>query len=173
MLLVAVAGAAAGAWALLRDGGGDGDGRDPYAAALADLCVQARGEIEALGRPSETPIDVVYAGTVRIGREMLAQARDLTPPEEKKARAAVFAHQYSLYLDGLEYAYHYLENQGNQVAFVQIVNGALANLTNAERAAKELGAPAMRRPPVRVGRRTDDQQSIIARSALPPRRIRC
>ena len=44
--------------------------------------------------------------------------------------------QYGLYFDGLEYAYHYLENQGNQVAFVQIVNGALANLANAERAAK-------------------------------------
>ena len=141
VLLVAVAGAATGAWVLLRDDGGDGDGRDPYAAALADLCVQARGEIEALGPPSETPIDVVYAGTVRIGRELLAQTRDLTPPEEKKARAAVFAHQYGLYLDGLEYAYHYLENQGNQVAFVQIVNGALANLANAERAATELGAP--------------------------------
>jgi hypothetical protein len=141
VLLVAVAGAATGAWVLLRDDGGDGEGRDPYAAALADLCVQARGEIEALGRPSETPIDVVYAGTVRIGRELLAQTRDLTPPEEKKARVAVFAHQYGLYLDGLEYAYHYLENQGNQVAFVQIVNGALANLRNAERVAKELGAP--------------------------------
>ena len=141
VLLVAVAGAATGAWVLLRDDGGDGDGRDPYAAALADLCVQARGEIEALGRPSKTPIDVVYAGTVRIGRELLAQTRELTPPEEKKARVAVFAHQYGLYLDGLEYAYHYLENQGNQVAFVQIVNGALANLANAERAATELGAP--------------------------------
>ena len=141
VLLVAVAGAAAGAWALLRDDGDDRDGRDPYAAALADRCVEARGEIEALGRPSETPIDVVYAGTVRIGRELLAQTRELTPPEEKKARVAVFAHQYGLYLDGLEYAYHYLENQGNQVAFVQIVNGALANLANAERAATELGAP--------------------------------
>jgi len=141
VLLVAVAGAAAGAWALLRDDGDDRDGRDPYAAALADLCVEARGEIEALGRPSDTPIDVVYAGTVRIGREMLAQARYLAPPEENKALPAVFVHQYGLYLDGLEYAYHYLGNQGNQVAFVQIVNGALANLTNAERAAKELGAP--------------------------------
>jgi len=140
VLLVAVAGAATGAWVLLRDDGGDGDGRDPYAAALADLCVQARGDIEALGRPSETPIDVVYAGTVRIGRELLAQTLELTPPE-KKARVAVFAHQYGLYLDGLEYAYHYLENQGNQVAFVQIVNGALANLANAEGAATELGAP--------------------------------
>ena len=122
--------------------GGGGDGRDPYASALADLCVEARGEIEALGRPSDTPIDVVYAGTVRIGRELLAQARDLTPPEAKKARAAEFAHQYGLYLDGLEYAYHYLENQGNQVAFVQIVNGALANL--AQRGAawrRSSGAP--------------------------------
>ena len=52
VLLVAVAGAATGAWVLLRDDGVDGDGRGPYAAALADLCVQARGEIEALGRPS-------------------------------------------------------------------------------------------------------------------------
>ena len=115
--------------------------RDPYASALADLCVEARSEIEALGRPSDTPIDVVYPGTVRIGRALLAKARDLTPPEEKQARAAEFAHQYGLYLDGLEYAYHYLENQGNQAAFVQIVNGALANLRNAERVAKELGAP--------------------------------
>ena len=141
VLLVAVAGAATGAWALLRDSGGDHDGRDPYASALADLCVEARGEIEALGRPSDTPIDVVYPGTVRIGRALLAKAGELTAPGAKQARAAEFAHQYGLYLDGLEYAYHYLENQGNQVAFVQIVNGALANLRNAERVAKELGAP--------------------------------
>jgi hypothetical protein len=141
VLLVVVAGAATGAWALLRDSGGGGDGRAPYASAIADLCVEARTQIEALGRPSDTPIDVVYPGTVRIGRAFLAQAGELTPPEAKKARAAELAHQYGLYLDGLEYAYHYLENQGNQVAFVQIVNGALANLANAERVATELGAP--------------------------------
>ena len=141
VLLVAVAGAATVAWALLRDSGGSRDGDDPYVSALEDLCVGARSEIEALGRPTDTPIDVVYPGTVRIGRAMLAKAGDLTPPEGKRARAAQFAHQYSLYLDGLEYAHHYLENQGNQVAFVQIVNGALANLRNAERLAVELGAP--------------------------------
>ena len=141
VLIVVVAAAATGAWALLRGGGGDGDARDPYASALADQCVRARSQIEALGRPSDTPIDVVYPGTVRIGRGFLVKVGALTPPAGKRARATEFAHQYGLYLDGLEYAYRYLENQGNQVAFVQIVNGALANLRNAERVARELGAP--------------------------------
>ncbi len=141
VLLVVVAGAATGAWALLRDSGDSGEERGPYASALADLCLDARTQIEALGRPSDTPIDVVYPGTVRIGRAFLAKAKDLTPPSGQQARAGELAHQYGLYLDGLEYAYHYLQNQGNQVAFVQIVNGALANLRNAERVATELGAP--------------------------------
>ena len=140
VLLVLVAGAATSAWALLRDSGG-GPARTTYASALADLCVEARTEIEALGRPSDTPIDVVYPGTVRVGRRFLAKAEKLSPPAGKQDLAAELVSQYGLYLDGLEYAYHYLKNQGNQAAFVQIVNGALANLRSTERAAKELGAP--------------------------------
>ena len=46
-----------------------------------------------------------------------------------------------MYYDGLAYAYTFLTTQNNQVAFVQIVNGAMANLGNAETAAKQLGAP--------------------------------
>jgi len=140
VLVVLVAVGAAAAYAVLRDDGGS-DEREPYAAALAALCVDARKEVEALGRPSDTPIDVVYPGTVRIGRAFLARAAALTPPAGKQDRAAELTHQYGLYLDGLDYAYHYLKNQGNQAAFIQIVNGALANLRNAERAAKELEAP--------------------------------
>ena len=74
VVLVVVAGAATGAWVLLRNSGGGGEERGPYASALADLCVEARTQIEVLGRPSDTPIDVVYPGTVRIGRALLAKA---------------------------------------------------------------------------------------------------
>lgn len=139
LLVVAVAGATV-AYVLLRDDG-DGETRAPYAASLAGLCAEARTQIEALGRPSDTPIDVVYPGTVRIGRAFVARARALTPPAGQRQRAAELVQQYGLYFDGLEYAYGYLTKQRNQVAFVQIVNGALANLRQAEAAAKELGAP--------------------------------
>jgi len=48
--------------------------------------------------------------------------------------------QRALYYDGLAYAHQFLTVQKNQVAFVRIVNGALANLGKAEAAAEVLGA---------------------------------
>lgn len=141
VLLVVVAAGATTAYVLLESDGTAGDTRASYAASLAGLCVETRTQIEALGRPSDTPIDVVYPGTVRIGRAFVTRARALTPPPGQRKRAAELVHQYALYYDGLQYAYGYLTRERNQVAFVRIVNGALANLRNAEAAARVLGAP--------------------------------
>ena len=55
--------------------------------------------------------------------------------------AKTFLAQRGLYYDGLEYAYQFLTTQKNQIAFVRIVDGAIANLDNAETAAKAIGAP--------------------------------
>jgi len=138
--LVAVAAVAIGigAYLLLRADGGSASTR--YAGRLDALCLGARRQIEALGQPSSTAVSTLYPGTVRIGRAFLKGARQLQPPPEQAAAAKTFLQQSALYYDGLDYAYQFLTVQKNQVAFVQIVNGAVANLTNAETAAKTLGA---------------------------------
>ena len=121
--------------------GDDGPTPTTFASQLSELCVSARTQIEALGQPSEIPISKLYPGTVKIGRAFVAQARALDPPPVQAAAAKRFVEQSALYYDGLAYAYTFLTTQNNQVAFVQIVNGAMANLGNAETAAKQLGAP--------------------------------
>lgn len=121
--------------------GDDGPTPTTFASQLSELCVSARTQIEALGQPSDIPISKLYPGTTKIGRAFVAQARALDPPPAQAAAAKRFVEQSALYYDGLAYAYTFLTTQNNQVAFVQIVNGAMANLGNAETAAKQLGAP--------------------------------
>jgi hypothetical protein len=132
---------ALGVGAFLVFRGDDGPTQTPFASQLSKLCVGARTQIEALGQPNEIPISKLYPGTVKIGRAFVAQARALDPPPVQAAAAKRFVEQSALYYDGLSYAYTFLTTQNNQAAFVQIVNGAMANLDNAETAAKELGAP--------------------------------
>ena len=127
-----------GAYLLLRPQGGSATAR--FASRLDALCLGTRRQIEALGQPSSTPIGVIYPGTVKIGRSFVRRASLLRPPPEQASAAKTFLEQSALYYDGLDYAYHYLTVQKNQVAFVQIVGGAVANLTNAETAAKTLRA---------------------------------
>jgi hypothetical protein len=121
--------------------GDDGPKQTTYASQLSKLCVDARSQTEALGQPNEIPISKLYPGTVEIGRAFLREARALDPPREQAAAAKKFLEQSGLYYDGLEYAYQFLTMQNNQPAFVRIVNGAIANLAQAETAATELGAP--------------------------------
>jgi hypothetical protein len=142
-LIVLFAAAAAvalgiGAYLVLR-GGDDGSG-SPYAKQLDALCLDARRQVEALGQPSTTPMSKIYPGTVNIGRAFLRDARKLQPPPESAGAAKTFLQQRALYYDGLAYAHQFLTVQKNQVAFVRIVNGALANLGKAEAAAEVLGA---------------------------------
>jgi hypothetical protein len=129
-----------GAYFFFRAGGGDTP--TSYAAQLEKLCTDARKQIEGLGTPSETPMTKLYPGTVRIGRAFVKDAGRLQPPSEQASAAKTFVQGRGLYYDGLAYAYQFLTVQKNQVAFVRIVDGALANLANAETAAKALGAPA-------------------------------
>ena len=82
----------------------------------------------------------IYPGTMRIGRAFLNDAKQLQPPPEQAAPAKTFLAHRALYYDGLRYAYQFLAVQKNQTAFVRIVDGALANLDNAEAAAKAIGA---------------------------------
>ncbi len=117
-------------------------GQTDYAAQLESLCKESQAQTEALGKPSDIPIKKLYLGTARIGRAFLKDAKALQPPPEQAAAAATFLRERGLYYDGLEYAYQFLATQQNEVAFVRIVNGAIANLDNAETAAKALGAPA-------------------------------
>jgi len=131
---------AAGAYFLFRPS--SGSGQTAYAAQLEVLCTNTRKQTEALGQPNEIPIAKLYLGTARIGRAFLRDARRLQPPPDQAASAKTFLQQRGLYYDGLEYAYQFLTTQKNETAFVRIVDGALANLTNAEAAAKALGAPA-------------------------------
>jgi hypothetical protein len=112
-----------------------------YATHLEALCADSRKQVEALGRPSDVPINKLFPGIVRIGRTFLVDARRLQPPPEQAAEAKTFLRERGLYYDGLAYAKAFLTTQRNEVAFVRIVDGANANLAMAEAAAKSLGAP--------------------------------
>jgi hypothetical protein len=129
---------AVGVFFLVR--GGDGRERTSYAAQLATLCVDSRKQVEALGKPSDIPISTLYPGTARIGRAFVKRARALHPPAAQAAQARTIVQQFGLYYDGLVYAYQFLTAQNNEVAFVRIVDGALANLARAEAAAKAIGS---------------------------------
>jgi hypothetical protein len=143
IVLVAVA---VGAILLLRNDTTDTPARLAFASQLAALCDDTRTKVEALGRPAETPIETVYGGTVRLGRAFASSARELDPPAGKAQDVKGMLAQFGLYYDGLEYALAFYQ-QGNQVAFVRIVDGALSNLDHAERIARSLGAPECARRP--------------------------
>ena len=138
LLVVAAVAIGIGGYFAFRSGGGGSESE--YAKQLDALCLDARRQVEALGQPSTTPMSKLYPGTVEIGRSFLQDARKLQPPPEDAAAARTFLQQRALYYDGLEYAYQFLTVHKNQVAFVRIVDGALANLGNAEAAAEVIGA---------------------------------
>jgi hypothetical protein len=138
LLAVAAVTIGIGTYLLLRS-----DGGSPtlaYAQQLDALCLDARHQVEALGRPSTTPMSRLYPGTVRIGRTFVQDVKRLQPPPEQAQAAKTFVQESALYYDGLDYAYQFLTAQKNQTAFVRIVDGAVANLANAETAAKAIGA---------------------------------
>ena len=136
----------AGAAVLLHRDSSEAPERSAFAARLAALCDDTRTKIEALGRPAETPLDTVYGGTVRLGRAFVSSSRALHAPPAEAAKVKEMLAQYGLYFDGLDYALAFY-HQGNQTAFVRIVDGALSNLDRAEGIARELGAPECARRP--------------------------
>jgi hypothetical protein len=138
--LVALTAAACG-------GGGHESPKEAYAKQLSSACTDMRKQIEALGKPSDTPIDKVYPASVRIGRAFVKQVRQLEPPPSEKANASQMARQFKFYFDGLAYGYAFLTKRNSQEGFIQTVEGALANLKLAEGYARKLGAPVCARRP--------------------------
>jgi len=143
IVLIAVV---AGTVLVFRKDATDEPERSAFASRLAALCDDTRTKVEALGRPAETPIEAVYGGTVRLGRAFVSSARALDPPVGETTDAKEMLAQFGLYYDGLEYALAFY-HQGNQDAFVRIVDGALTNLDHAEAIARRLGAPECARRP--------------------------
>jgi hypothetical protein len=128
-------------------GGGHESASQVYARKLSSACTDMRKQIEALGKPSDTPISKIYPGTVKIGKAFVKQIRQLDPPAAEKANARKMAQQFTYYFDGLAIGYAVLTKRKSQGGFVQTVSAAVANQNLAERYAKKLGASECARGP--------------------------
>ncbi|HEY3613584.1 MAG TPA: hypothetical protein VGK92_07765 [Gaiellales bacterium] len=130
---------------------GGGSAKQPasetYAQRLADSCTSLRTQIEALGKPSDTPIAKVYPGTVRIGKAFVRKISQLTPPAAGKANATAMVREYGYYFEGLRLAYALLTKRHSQQGFLQTAGAADANLHLALGYARKLGASACSRQP--------------------------
>ena len=140
LALVALTAAACG-------GGGHETASQAYVKQLSSACTDMRKQIEALGKPGDTPISKIYPGTVKIGHAFVRKIGLLEPPAAEKARARSMAREFGFYFDGLGYGYAFLTKRNNQSAFVTTVEAALQNLKLAESYAKQLGAAACAREP--------------------------
>jgi hypothetical protein len=121
-------------------GGGKQSASAAYAKQLSSSCTSMRKQIEALGKPGDTPIAKVYPGTVRIGRSFLKEVAKLDPPAAGKANAKAMVREYGYYFEGLRLAYALLTKRKSQQGFIQTAQAAVANLNLAVGYAKKLGA---------------------------------
>jgi hypothetical protein len=128
-------------------GGGKTSPHDAYTKQLSSACDDMRAKIEALGKPTDTPLSKIYPGSVRIGRAFVEQVRLLRPPAADTANAGLMVKQFGYYFDGLALGYAVLTKRASQQGFIQTVQGAVANLRLAEGYARKLGAPACAREP--------------------------
>jgi hypothetical protein len=140
LALVALVAAACG-------GGGHETASQAYAKQLSSACTDMRKQIEALGKPGDTPIAKIYPGTVKIGHAFVRKIRLLEPPAAEKANARKMVQQFGYYFDGLAIGYAVLTKRGSQGGFIQTVSAAVANQRLAERYATRLGAAACARNP--------------------------
>jgi hypothetical protein len=128
-------------------GSGKASAGESYAQRLSASCTTMRKQIEALGKPSDTPIGKVYPGTVRIGRAFLREIAKLDPPGKSTAAVKAMVREYGYYFDGLHLAYALLTKRNSQQGFVQTAEAAVANLHLAVGYARKLGAGACVRQP--------------------------
>jgi hypothetical protein len=128
-------------------GGAQASAGDSYATKVSSACTSMRKAIEALGKPSDTPIAKIYPGTVKIGHAFVKQLKLLHPPRAQRVRAASMVQQYGYYFDGLAFAYAILTKRGSQAGFIQTAAGADANRDLAVGDARKLGASACVRQP--------------------------
>ena len=130
--------------------GGGGGKQSPsaaYAKRLSASCTSMREQIEALGKPSDTPIAKVYPGTVKIGRAFLREVAKLDPPAGSQAKVKAMVREYGYYFDGLGLAYALLTKRKSEQGFVQTAAAAVANLHLAVGNASKLGATDCARQP--------------------------
>jgi hypothetical protein len=145
-----VAGLALVSLSLGACGGGSGKKLSPgaaYAKSLSASCTSMRKQIEALGKPSDTPIAKVYPGTVKIGHAFLREVAKLEPPPGSEAKVTAMVRQYGYYFDGLGLAYALLTKRKSEDAFIQTAHAAGANLKLAIGYANKLGATDCARQP--------------------------
>jgi hypothetical protein len=121
--------------------GGSTSPKDAYAKKLSSACNDMRTQVEALGKPSDTPLSKLYPPQVKIGKAFLKQVATFTPPAAEKKTVASMLSEYGYYFDGLRLGYALLVKRESQQAFVQTVGGAVDNLNLAKGFAKKLGAP--------------------------------
>jgi hypothetical protein len=140
LALVALTAAACG-------GGGHETASQAYAKQLSSACTDMRKQIEALGKPGDTPIGKIYPGTVKIGHAFVRKIRLLEAPAGEKASARKMVQQFGYYFDGLAIGYAVLTKRGSQGGFIQTVSAAVANQRLAEGYATRLGAAACAREP--------------------------
>jgi hypothetical protein len=126
-------------------GGSKQSPHDAYTKQLSTACDSMRKQIEALGKPSDTPIEKIYPQSAKIGHAFVKQIRQLVPPPADKATAALMIKQFGYYFDGLALGYAVLKKRESQAGFIQTVEGAVANLHMAQGYARKLGAPACAR----------------------------
>lgn len=118
-----------------------------YAKRLSESCTSMRKQIEALGKPSDTPIAKVYPGTVKVGRAFLREVAKLDPPADSKAKVEAMVREYGYYFDGLGLAYALLTKRKSEQGFIQTAHAAVANLNLAIGYANKLGATECARQP--------------------------
>jgi hypothetical protein len=140
LALVALTAAACG-------GGGHETASQAYAKQLSSACTDMRKQIEALGKPGDTPISKIYPGTVKIGHAFVKKIRLLEAPAADKTNARKMVQQFGYYFDGLAIGYAVLTKRKSQGGFIQTVSAAVANQRLAERYATRLGAAACAREP--------------------------
>jgi hypothetical protein len=126
--------------ALAGCGGGHTDPHATYAKQLSSACDDLRTQVEALGKPSDTPLAKLYPPQVKIGKAFMARIRGLTVPADESKTASEMVAQYGYYFDGLHLGYALLVKRYSQQAFVRTVAAAVDNLNLAKGYATRLGA---------------------------------
>jgi hypothetical protein len=120
---------------------------EAYTKKLSASCDTLRTRIEALGKPTDTPIAKIYPQSARLGHAFVKEIKQLAPPPADRATADKMIVQFGFYFDGLALGYAVLKKRESQAGFIQTVEGAVANLHLAEGYARKLGAPACAREP--------------------------
>jgi hypothetical protein len=114
--------------------------RSALAERLAELCVTAREDVEALGRPFDEGA-AVFKPWSRVGLRFVGQARKLPVTNARQRRnVSAMADFYEGFYDSL--ALGYLQSAAGQSPMTkQTLRRGYAQLASAERIARQLGAP--------------------------------